>query len=526
MSAGAAFSLILKDDRFDRYFTMTSYLQDRINKAKARRKADGEAIIEPTFADIERTHKLYILGGYKPYVALASEYVRVSGSGDGSAAISTAGGTLDFKFPTFGHFTSDMVVHIKFSAIGTQLTNTALIGGPGGAPTPYLRYCALPGVRIFKRVSFKSGSTTIDDYTPEDVLARSKFFIGANHRAGWERCMGQQEQREASFYGNGFTGSMFYRDGPQTPKQYQPSFDIFVPLQFWFCDDMSSALFNEMIPNTQREISCELAPLRDIVQALIPGVSVDPLIPTGMTPTELPFQRLAIRAELYVNGVMVNPEVYDIFASRCTAKLIRVHRRHNLVFSSPQQSFLLNNLKFPLEYLMVGVRSRAIIQDFDRWWMMGSVRARTDETRLLTPAIVWNSTIVPSGMAQLVVRECVDVSSLDNVVDTIGVTAQGIDLMIEAPSTFYNAYMPIRYTKNSLVVSPVDAGSFLVTFSIYPGKFDPSGYYNMSAGRELYLNLNLKVEPREVGGIEAVLTGIMLNLLLYRGDGLALKYSL
>ena len=526
MSAGAAFNLILKDDRFDKYFTMTSYLQDRINQIKAKRKASGETIVEPTFADIERTHKLYILGGYKPYVALASEYVRVSASGDGSSAVSTAGGTLDFKFPAYGHFTSDMVVHIKFSAIGTQLTDTTLIGGPSAPPAPFLRYCALPGVRLFRRVILRSGSTSIDDYTPEDVVSRSKFFIGANHRQGWERCMGQQEQREATFYGNGFTGSMLYRDGPQTPKQYQESFDLFIPLQFWFCDDMSSALFNEMIPNTQRQIVCELAPLRDIVQALIPGVSSNPLIPTGMTPTELPFQRLAIRAELYVNSVCVNPEIYDIFASRCTAKLIRVHRRHTLTFSNPLESFLLNNLKFPLEYLMVGVRSRGVLQDFDRWWMMGSVRTRSNSNKLLAPAMIWNPTIVPSGMAQLVVRECVDVSSLDNLVDTIGVTAQGIELMIDCPAVFYNAYIPIRYTKNSLVVSPVDTGSFLITFSIYPGKFDPSGYYNMSAGRELYLNLGLKVEPQEVGGVEAVLTGIMLNLLLYRGDGLALKYSL
>jgi hypothetical protein len=197
-----------------------------------------------------------------------------------------------------------------------------------------------------------------------------------------------------------------------------------------------------------------------------------------------------------------------------------------LTMPSSQETFILNGLKFPLEYLTIGVRSRALAQDFDRWWMTGAVRVRTDTNRLFTPAVVWNPLLGLSGMPQLVARECVETTTLDNIVDSIGLTAHGIDILPTSPAVFYNAYMPIRYGKNSLVVAPMDNNSVIATFSVYPGKFNPSGYYNLSAGRELYVNIVLKVEPADVGGVEAVLTGTMLNLLLYRGDGIALQYSL
>jgi len=318
-----------------------------------------------------------------------------------------------------------------------------------------------------------------------------------------------------------------YRDGPQTPKLYHDEFDIYVPLQFWFCRDASHALLNDLIPNSQRTITCELAPLTDIIQATTTAhhMASDPFTLEVSNIVDLPFSRMVIESDLYVNGLYVNPEIHDIFASRVGFNLIRVHRYQTNQLQSVRDSILLDQLKFPAEFLMVGFRSRKLVNDFDRWWLMGFLNQRTDANKLLIPAMIWNSEL---AICQLVCREAVEVTSLENSIETIGVTAHGIEIFPQMPSTFYNAYMPIRYSENSMVVSPVDMSAFLINFCLYPGSFNPSGYYNLSAGRELYINYSLKQKLAELPSLDAemVISMSALNFLMRRGDSLSLRYSL
>ncbi len=520
MSQGAIFNLVLRDERFDKFFTASDYLRQRLDAIRVERKAAGEANIQPTFIDIERSHTLYIHAAYRPYVSVASEYTRVKASGDATSSINASGGTLQFTFPTYGHFTSDMAIHIRFKPIGSE---SATLVGPS---TPYLRYCALPGVRLFNKIELRSDQVLIDDYVPDDAIAYSKFFVHADQRTGWERCHGQQEAREATYLANGYTGTLMYRDGPQTPKLYQEGFDIYIPLQFWFCRDATHALLNDLIPNSQRTITCELAPLKDIVQALVPmpAMGENNMAPNTLVPVDLPFSRLGIEADLYVNGLFVNPEIHDIFASRIGFSLIRVHRRQVNQIQNVSDAFLLDQLKFPAEYFMAGFRSRRLVSDFDRWWMMGVPLKRTNSKKLLAPTMVWN---VENLVCQLVCREAVEVTTLENIVNTIGLTAHGIEIFPQLPSPFYNAYMPIRYAENSMVVSPVDTSAFLINFCLYPGKFTPSGFYHLSAGREVYINYSLKPSfSLESGENEMVISMSALNFLMRKGDKLSLRYSL
>ena len=513
---GAIFKLVLRDERFDKFFTASDFLRRRLDAVRAARAAAGEPDVQPTFADVERSHLLFVRAAYRPYVAVASEYARVKPSGDGVGHLGPSGGSLQFTFPAFGHFTSDIALHIRFRAVG----DPAAVG-PATADVPLLRYCALPGVRMLRRVELRSDSVLVDDYTPDDVIARSKFFVHADQRGGWDRCMGQQEQREAVYLANGFTGSVLYRDGPQTPKQYQEAFDICVPLDFWFCRDAAQALLNDLIPNTQRTITVELAPLGDIVAALVP----DPDAPGALKASPLPFGRLAFEADLYVNGLYVNPEIHDIFASRVGFSLIRVHRRQVNQVQSARDAFLLDQLKFPAEYLMVGFRSRALAADFDRWWLMGTLRARSAATALVVPAAVWNPAL---GMVAVVARSAVEVSTLETFIDTLGVTAHGIELFPPMPGIFFNAYMPTRYPGSSMVTSPLDTSAFLVNFCLYPGRHNPSGYYNLSAGRELYIQYTLRPSATDIGNgnAEMVVSMSALNFIMRRGDHLALRYQL
>lgn len=500
-SQGAIFQLVLRDDRFDKVFTASHLLHKRLS-------ALGPAA---SARDISATHINYVESVYQPWVAIASEYARVRPSGGGTV-LGAAGGTCEFTFPTFGHFTSDMVFHVRFRPLGSPSASRAT------PETPYWRWCALPGARLFSRVQFKSAAVVLDEYTSDDIVMDSKFFISQDRRTGWERCQGQQEAREATYFANGCTASFIYRDGPQTPRLYQEGFDIFSPVAFWHCRDPSTALPNALLPSTQRTIVCDLAPLNEILAAYI-QTDDDP---GSLLQIPLPFDTLAVDISLYVNNLYVSPEVHDILARQTSFALTRVRRRVTRTLDSPTGAFLLDKFKFPAEYLMVGFRARSLAADFDRWWMMGEPRTRTNGTKLLAPAVVWDPV---HGMCSIVCRQASEASALDSIVDSLSITAHGIELYSNYPAAFYNAYLPGRY--NGPSYSPVDPGAYLIPLCLFAGQKNPSGYYNLSAGRELYLRWTLVPDTVFLPDkYELLVTMSALNFIVRKGDSVVLRYSL
>lgn len=511
MSQSGVFKLVLRDERFDKFFTASDYLRARLAGSRAEREAQGLPNPQPTFTDLEKTHILYLRSTYKPFASVACEYVRVKPSGD-AASLTSSGGTAEFTFPIYGHFTSDMVFHVRLREVGTA--NPVVSTDPADNPSPRYRYCAYPGIRLFRQVEFRSDETLIDDYTRDEVSYVNKFRVPADRRAAWDRGMGQAQTKTAEYFNNnGYTGCVAYKDGLQTLKYQHPTQDLWVPLQYWMCGDAANALLNDLVPNSQRTIVAHIAPLGEVLRAYDQNSGLS--IP-------LPFERLKIDIDLYVNNIFVNPEVHDIFSSRVGLSLIRVHRRQTKMLNKELDSILLDQLKYPAEYLYVGVRDRENAANFDHWHLFGRARARTNETALFAPAAIWNTAL---SICQVVCREATDTSTLDPIAQQLNVTAHGIDLYPEMPASFYNTYIPQRYFEGTAVVAPNDTSALLVTFCLYPGKFNPSGYYNLSAGRELYLNYKAdtinSTQPAEM-----VASMSALNFLVRKGDKVHLRYAM
>ena len=509
MSQSGIFRLVLRDERFDKFFTASDYLRQRLSKVREERAAAGYTNPQPTFTDLERTHILYLRAVYRPFASVACEYVRVKPSGD-AASLSTSGGTAEFAFPIYGHFTSDMVFHVQFKDVGTANPTIS----QGSDASPRYRFCAYPGMRLFRKVSFRSDETLIDDYVSDEVSFVNKFMIGADQRQAWDRGMGQADLRTAEFFNNnGYSGVLSYREGLQTPKYLQESQDLWVPAQFWMCGDAANALLNDLVPNTQRTVVCDLAPLNEIIQAI--DQNSGQVVP-------LPFDRVGVQIDLYVNNIFVNPEVHDLFATRIGFSLIRVHRRQKKMLNMSTASILMDQLKYPAEYLYVGFRDRRNLKDFDHWHLYGRARERTAATSLLAPAAIWNQAL---NVCQLVCRQAKEIDTLDPIAESFKVTAHGIDLYPTLPSSFFNTYLPQRYFAGTAVVSPQDTSAFLATFCLYPGQFNPSGYYNLSAGRELYLSYQAsKVDT--TNSAELVVSMSALNFLVRKGDKVHLRYAL
>lgn len=503
MSQSGVFKLIVRDQRFDQLFTASDLLRKRLAQIRQSREEKDLENPQPTFVDVERSHILYLRAAYRPYVAVASEYVRVKPHGN-PGTITENFGSIEFTFPIYGHFTSDMVFHIRFKDLGTA--------NPGPA-APRYRFCAYPGMRVLRRVSFRSNETLVDDYTRDEVSFVNKFAVPTDRRVAWDRGMGQAELRSAEFYNNnGYTGVLNYKDGLQSLKFLHESQDLWVPLQFWMCQDASHALMNDMIPNTQRTVVVELGKLGEIIQAVDQNSGA--VVP-------LPISRLGMEIDLYVNNLFVNPEIHDIYASRIALSLIRVHRRQSKVLDKSLDSVRLDQLKYPLEYMYFGIRDQDNAADLDHWHLFGRARTRTSASSLLAAAAIWNSAL---DMCQLVCRTAKETDTLDPIAQTVKITAHGVDLYPQLPASFFNAYLPQRYFSSTMVVAPQDTAAYMAAFCLYPGEFNPSGYYNLSSGREL--DLSYRADSIDSSNTaELVVAASTLNFLVRKGDSVQLRYA-
>lgn len=62
--------------------------------------------------------------------------------------------------------------------------------------------------------------------------------------------------------------------------------------------------------------------------------------------------------ELYINNIFVNPEVHNIFIKRIGFTLIRVHRNQTINADQSNAEILLNQLKWPIESLAIGMKMK------------------------------------------------------------------------------------------------------------------------------------------------------------------------
>jgi hypothetical protein len=371
MATGGIFQLITNDGKQDKMLMATSFLKQRIDAARARRVASGAEDCTPTLYDIERTHILFTNAHFKPFAAIGFEYNKVTPS----AGASTLGSSVTFSIPQFGDFFNDMVVHILLDQ-----PTVDTVAGLDAENKNLFRWCDFPGERILKNVKFEVNGNPLDEYNTDAVNFHREFLVQPNKEVGWNRCMGQEETQhgvvdQPNWVNNGVSSAnVNYRNlvqsksGAQTPTGVKSSqLELFVPLLFWCNKDPRLSVPSVAIPYGQRFINIDLAEQSELVDVvgrgsnglLADGTDKRYLDTTVSAGGALKFdkgQALA-KIELYINNIFVNPEVHNIFIKRIGFTLIRVHRKqiHN-VDQSTETSVLLQNLKWPIEALFVGVR--------------------------------------------------------------------------------------------------------------------------------------------------------------------------
>lgn len=408
MATGGIFTLITNDGKQDRILMATQFLHDRLAEIHATRFARNRETVPaiqpddarnlPSLLDIEKTHILFTNAHFKPYAAIGFEYNKVNPN-SGSAQF---GDRVQFSIPQFGDFFHDIAVHV----ILQQPTLTSTASAPANAPA--MRWCSWPGERLLKKVTQDVNGNPLDDYTCHATVFHREYKVAPHKLAGWRRCVGQEEGEQAFLRQNNMcsteVGPEDYRvgtqvfSGNQTPSgQKVGQLEMFIPLNFWYNKDVRLAVPSVAIPYGQRFIYLEFAAANELV-GLVPRGNGTWSSPNGSlsTPT-------ISKVELYINNIFMNPEVHKIYIKRVGFSLIRVHREQRFTLNKSSDDLLLQNMKWPIEYLFVGCKmqdyfmpsSAALMaRNLDCWdkfsyyqekQYMDSSSTRTIEVNLLDP---------------------------------------------------------------------------------------------------------------------------------------------
>jgi hypothetical protein len=370
MATGGIFQLITNDGKQDRMLMATQLLKQRIDTARAKRVAGGLSDCTPTLYDIERTHILFTNAHFKPFAAIGYEYNKVTAS----AGASKLGSSVTFSIPQFGDFFNDMIVHAVISQ-PTLTTGTGAVSDQN-----LMRWCNYPGERLLKNVKFEVNGNPLDEYTSEATNFHREFCVQPNKQTGWNRCVGQEEVEQGQldqpdWVDNGVAASAIgsrtcvqTKSGLQTPTGQSATVkpvtsdgdvELFIPLLFWCNKDPRLSVPSVAIPYGQRFINIELASQDELVGLVGRGSNqaspyVDSIKTTNGTLTT--DSAVLKTIELYINNIFVNPEVHNIFIKRIGFTLIRVHRKQTSSTDGGEKSILLQQLKWPIEALFVGVR--------------------------------------------------------------------------------------------------------------------------------------------------------------------------
>lgn len=501
MSTGGTYTLLVNSGvQQDRILLATDLLSKRlveIKRIRGKRPDIKDSL--PTLIDIERTHILYITSHFKPFVAIGYEYQKISAQ----QGLLQFGNTLTFSIPQFGDFWNDMVMNFNI---------TGLIAPPG----QQVRYCEYLAHRLVQLVQFEVNGNAIDKYGSEVINMHYQFMVNPGRRVAWNRMVGQETPVVGYLQQNiGVDSYRQYRlisTGLQTPKSAHPVASIWLPLLFWFNKDPRLSVPSIAIPYGQRFIKITLAPIELLAQNTV-GIASDFTTPT------------IVDAEMYINNIFINQEIHELFIKRVGFSLIRAHRIQTFTIDTPTSKVLLNELKWPIETIYVGLKPDINISSMENWYKFNY----NTELSEVVPIATINPAPPPNNFFSFGTAKY---QIPNRVIDTLSVEAQGVILYPTFPAEFYNNYIPYNYISTNMN-TPEDIGALMITFNLYPGMFQPSGYINLSRAKELYIGLSssivgtrypLPTSPIVTGVLHVI--AIAINFVICAEGTFVLRYNI
>jgi hypothetical protein len=277
------------------------------------------------------------------------------------------------------------------------------------------------------------------------------------------------------------------------------------------CESVASALPSSLIPSSQRRVVVNLEALSKMLYAS-DGCGTD---------QTLDLSSVKVEVAMYVNCLFTNPEVAAIFQERVGISMIRVHRSQTTRLVRNTDSIPMNNLKWPLEYVMLGARDVANVSSHDRWHLMGRKRTRARADYLTVPALYYNG-----ATDQLVARDADETTALDAVISTLGLQAESAVMIYPVlPANFYSSYLPGRYADETRVVASGDPHAYLMNFCLWPGRREQTGTLDASAIRDLQIKYTA-TGISTAAPCDLIVKGMAVNFLVRDKDRVHLRYGM
>lgn len=437
----------LPDTIVSQYQDMVAQLRMQIDKLKAQS-------VSATFEDVRESHAIFFSTMFKPMVSVAYGYSQTR-----IPILPTFGTTCKVQVPVNGDFFCDMILYFKLGSFAASDSRNKV------------RYCNFPGHRLIREVRFVMDGNVLDRYNTEDINFFYDFSIGESQKNGWKRCVGQEIPKLATFLQDPKNQEVreqrYILNGHQTLKHTQEELEIFLPLQFWFCDP-KFAMSNYNLAFQKTYIEIDIAPASDMV--FITDYGGDGGI---FDPPKI------IDFALYTNHIYTIPEIVELVSYKNSFNLVRVHRSHTDILNKAYDSIKLDKLRFAVEYIMFNFRplSNSTNENAPETWNNNNV--------IVFSQIDHPSIVVIGGVKTLAYTPLYYYTETP-VVDSIGLVANGSTLYESSSTKFYDSYLPYRYGKNT-VITPYTQGNYLMTFGLYPNKEQHSGYINLSNSKENYL---------------------------------------
>lgn len=448
--------------------------------------------IQPSFDDISKSHFLFLNNQYKPFVKCSMNYLKTS--------INTKplfGSCIDIVVPAEGNFLSDMALHIQLSSLKPQDVGDKV------------RYADFLGHRLIKKIQLVINNNIIDEYTGEFYNAYYNAFLPENKKRAWLSCVGQETAVEAILIqdpiNDNYREKKMIYSGYQTLKSSHDTIDLYIPLVFWFNINKNEAFLNNL-PFGRIVLKVEFEEVSNLVTCL--DVVNDIYHERFITP-------IFNECELYSNHIYINNDIQDLFISKLGFTLIRTHIQIKKILNKNNDEVsLASELKYPIEDLCIYARPGINESGIDslNLWHKNSIQVLRN---IKVPVIFNVNSVEQLGINNITYY---DDTPLFN---SFRFSVDNSSLYGGNPPLFYQSYVPLVSGEN---INSNNNNIYYLSFNLYPKKFQPSSYINMSRSRNIAFEYSSNL-LEAWSPVNLYIHATAINFIVYNNETAMLNFS-
>lgn len=478
------------DVEYSKYRDIYNKLEEILNN----KKNSYENMIQPSTADLKKTHEVFLNSQFKPWIESTFEYSKTSINSKPNF-----GEVVEFAVPNYGNFLSDMNIHIKIGELTPESEEDTV------------RYAEMLGHKIIKKVQLIINNNLIDEYHGEYYNVYYDSYISEDKKKCWLNCIGQETLETGELVQDPLDNThkeiKYISNGFQTLKSKHGEVELFIPLLFWFNIDKKSALLNNYEFGTVKirvefEVESKIMTCLDYVNNLYNEKYVKPSI---------------LECELYTNHIFVSKEIQDIFTSRVGFNLIRTHKTAEVYLDKNIGSINLNNyLKHPAEEVCIYARPEENENGLDSlniWNKNCIMNIKYIKTPIVFKEADGNYNF---GINNIKMYEKEEIFSY------VSFSYDGSSTFGEDTPLFFNSYLPLVagdnfYSKGSKIM--------YFNYSMLSRNYNPSGSINLSKAKNIRFNYESK-KIEQVKPVKLYIHTKNINFLIFNNSNAVLNFSI